>query len=185
MYMALSIPIEIAGTGATTFSTAGSALAAGTQLTAGTGSVANTTLFVRVPLAASPAVTAYATGISFSQQIAGAPIYQDPAQGNAVFNFNSTQSFASPVKIEGGNAASAGSVVFTLSATGAECAKGAQTGTVTLTLSSFALSGSYVRVASDTTTTATVTVTAVNTPTEGGFHTCSAELRRLVLLGYA
>lgn len=185
--MALSIPIEIAGTGATTFSTAGSALDASTRLTAGTGSIANTTLFVRVPLAASPAVTAYATGVSFAQQIAGAPIYTAQGQNNAVYTFASTQSFAAPVTLQGGNAASSGSVVFTLTADGAACAKGVQTGTVTLTLSSFALSGAAAtRVASETTATATVTVTAVNTASSDplGSYTCDAEVRRLRWLGY-
>jgi hypothetical protein len=188
--MALSIPIEIAGTAPFTFSTAGSALDAGERLTGGTGSVANTTLFVRVPLAASPPVTAYATGISFSQQIAGAPIYTAQGQDNSIFEFNTAQSFATPVVLQGGNAASSGSVTFRLTALGAECAKGIQTGTVTLTLSSFALSGnagstSIVKTASDTTATTTITVTAVNTASEGdGIYTCQAEARRLWVLGY-
>lgn len=188
--MAISIPLEIAGTGTFTFTTAGSALDANERLTGGTGSIANTTLFVRVPLASSPPVTAYATGISFSQQVAGAPIFAGPNPGNSVFLFDSTQSFTTPVKIAGGNAASAGSVVFTLTALGAECAEGVQTATVTLTLSSVALSGnpgssSIVRTDSETTANATITVTAVNTPSEGdGLYTCQAEARRLWVLGY-
>ena len=187
--MALSIPIEIAGTAPFTFTTAGSALDAGERLTGGTGSIANTTLFVRIPLASSPPVTAYATGISFTQNIAGAPIFTSPDQESSIFIFNSTQSFATPVKLTGGNGAAVGSIAFTLTALGFDCAQGVQTGTVTLTLSSVALSGnsgstSIVRTAGETTAAANITVTAVNTPSDGGVYTCEAEARRLWVLGY-
>lgn len=187
--MALTIPLEIAGTGTFAFTTAGSALAADQRITGGTGSIANTTLTVRIPSSANPPVTAYATGAAFSQTIAGAPIFTAQGQESSIFIFNSSQSYTTPVKLMGGNGATSGTIVFALTALGSACAEGVQTGTVTVTLSSYALSGNVnsttiVLTAADTSPSASITVTAVPTASEGNVHTCDAEARRLALLGY-
>lgn len=185
--MALTIPFEIAGAGATTFSSAGSALAANQRLTAGVGSVANSALTIRIPTTANPPVTAYVSGHSFSQTTAGAAIFV--AQGTNVFTLSTSQAYASAVKLAGGNAASTGTIAIMLTAFGWECAQGVQTGTITLTVSSYALSGNpgsttIIATPAVTTSTATITVTAVPTASDSGEYTCEEEARRLWVLGY-
>lgn len=181
--MALNIPLEIAGVGVTTFTSA-TALSADQRLTGGLGSIANNTLFVRVPTAASPPVTAYATGMTFTQSKEGAPIFV--ANETGVFSLSTSQAFATPVKL---GANSVGTIAISLTALGYQCALGVQTGTITLTISSYALSGnaagtSVVAVPATALPTATISLTAVNVASDSGAFTCEEEARRLWVLGY-
>jgi hypothetical protein len=179
--MALTISFVASGAGLNTFTTAGSALAASQRITGGIGSVANNVLNIVSDSTQSPAVTAYVTNAAFSQTINGAPIFTAQGQDSTVFTFNSSQSFATPIKIASNQSQT---IAFALTAVGAECAQGVQTGTITLTLSSVALTGAAVRVDAETSSTINIPVTAVNTANDTGTVTCDAEARRLWALGY-
>ena len=183
--MSLDISFEATGVGLTTF-TSSTALAAGVLITAGIGSVANNALSLRIPTTFATAVSAYVTGVTFNQTINGAPIFTAQGQDNSVFAFYSPQSFATPILLQGGGSATSGTIAFQLSATGAECALDAQVASITLSLSSVALSGAGVRIVATPTSTVTVSVTAVNTPNNSGTgeFACDSEVRRLVTLGY-
>jgi hypothetical protein len=179
--MALTISFVASGAGLSTFTTAGSALSANQRLTGGVGSVANNVLNIVCDSTQSPAVTAYVTNAAFSQTINGAPIFTAQGQDSTVFTFSSSQSFATPIKMASDRSLT---IAFALTALGAECAQGVQTGTITLTLSSTALTGAAVPVAANTTATINIPVTAVNTASDSGLYTCEAESRRLWVLGY-
>lgn len=179
--MALTISFVASGAGLTTFTTTGTSLTADQRITGGIGSIANNTLNFVCDSTQSPAVTAYVTGAAFSQTLNGAPIYTAQGQDNAVFIFNSSQSYATPVKMASDDSQT---IAFALTAVGAECAQGVQTGTITLTLSSVALTGAAVRIDAETTSTINIPVTAVNTASDSGEYTCEAEARRLWVLGF-
>jgi len=181
--MALGITFVLSGDGTSTFTTAGSALESGTQIYGGTNSVATTPLFLAISATHTPAVTAYATGVEFTQTLNGSPGFEVTGIGNNIFTFICDEAFSSPVKMSG-NPFALGTIGVNVSADGAECASGVQTGTFTLTLSNIALTGNSVRVDCDTSSTVTLTVTAVNTPDSSGNYTCAAEARRLWALGY-
>jgi hypothetical protein len=180
--MALTISFVASGAGLTAFAnTANAALTADQRITGGIGSVANNVLNIVCDATQTPAVTAYATGAAFSQTIDGAPIFTAQGQDNSVFTFASSQSYATPVKItSNGNE----TIAFTLTALGSQCASGIQTGTITLTLSSVALTGADVRVDAETTSTISIPATATNVADDSGLYTCEAEARRLWVLGY-
>jgi hypothetical protein len=179
--MALTISFVASGAGLNTFTTAGSALVANQRITGGIGSVANNVLNIVCNSTQSPAVTAYVTGAAFSQSLNGAPIFTAQGQDSAVFIFASSQSYTTPVRLASNLSQT---IAFALTAVGAECAQGVQTGTITLTLSSVALTGAAVRVNAETSSTINIPVTAVNTANDTGTVTCDAEARRLWVLGY-
>lgn len=179
--MALTISFVASGAGLTTFTTAGSALSASQRITGGIGSVANNVLNIVCDSTQSPAVTAYVTGATFSQTIDGAPIFTAQGQDNSVFTFASSQSYTTPVKMASNQSQT---IAFALTALGAQCAADVQTGTITLALSSVALTGAAVRVDAETTATINIPVTAVNTADDSGLFTCEDEARRLWVMGY-
>lgn len=180
--MALTISFVASGAGLTAFTNTGNtALTADQRITGGIGSVANNALNIVCDSTQSPAVTAYVTGAAFSQTIAGAPIFTAQGQDNSVFTFSSSQSYTTPVKMASNQSQT---IVFALTALGAQCADSVQTGTITLTLSSVALTGAAVRVDANTTSTINIPVTADSTADASGLFTCEDEARRLWVLGY-
>lgn len=180
--MALTISFVASGAGLAVFTNTGNtALAADQRITGGIGSVANNALNIVCDSTQSPAVTAYVTGASFSQTIDGAPIFTAQGQDNSVFIYSSSQSYTTPVKMASDQSQT---IAFALTALGAQCANNVQTGTITLSLSSVALTGAAVRVDADTSATVSIPVTAVNTADASSLFTCEDEARRLWVMGY-
>lgn len=180
--MALTISFVASGAGLTAFTnTSNAPLTAGQRITGGIGSVANNVLNIVCDSTQTPAVTSYVTGASFSQTIDGAPIFTAQGQDNSVFIYSSSQSYATPVKMASNQSQT---IAFALTALGAQCADNLQTGTITLTLSSVALTGAAVRIDATTTSTVTIPVTAANTADDSGLFTCEDEARRLWVMGY-
>lgn len=180
--MSLTISFVASGAGLTAFTnTSNAPLTADQRITGGIGSVANNVLNIVCDSTQSPAVTAYVTGATFSQTIDGAPIFTAQGQDNSVFIYSSSQSYASPVVMASNRPLT---IAFTLTALGAQCADNIQTGTITLTLSSVALTGAAVRVNAATTATINIPVTAANTADDSGLFACEDEARRLWVLGY-
>lgn len=168
----INVPLEI------TYSSGQNIAASSTLLAAGTLSA--TTVNLRIPLTATFPVTAWVTGIVYSDEKSGAPIFVGGGAGQ-IWNIISSTTYPQILRFDGSS--TAGSVNISLSAIGQECALGKQTLTYILTLSSQALSGDsaggnvVVDVTNTTDITLATSVTAINTPFNN--RTCAAEHRRL------
>jgi hypothetical protein len=152
-----------------------------TSLAEGTLSSDNVT--VRIPTSFSHPVTAVVTGIEFSENKSGAPIFLGGAIGSIFFARNEV-SFPQVISFNG---TSRSSVNVSVSATGNPCAVGIQALNCIVSLSSTALSGNITGAripvtVSNPSITLTSTVSAINTPYAG--RTCRSEFLRLRNLEY-
>ena len=143
------------------------------------GTLSSNNVTIRIPTSFAHPVTAVVTGIEFSENKSGAPIFLGGAVGSVFFALNDV-SFPQTIT-------SNSSVTVSVSATGNPCAVGIQTLNYLVSLSSTALSGnssgaSIPVTVDNTSITLTSTVSAINTPHAG--RTCKAEFLRLRNLEY-
>jgi hypothetical protein len=142
------------------------------------GVLSSDNVTIRIPTSFTHPVTAVVTGVSFSENKSGAPIFLGGAVGT-IFTARNDVSFPQTIRFNG---ASSSLVNVSVSATGNPCAVGIQTLNYIVSLSSIALSGnsSGANVPVDvnnTTINLTTTISASNTPYAD--RTCQAEFFRL------
>lgn len=144
---------------------------------------------IRISQTLNSQITAYVTDISFSQTTYnGGPTFI-VTQNPGIFGFEAgtyASSITYPYKLYFGGGES-NTLAFRISATGTECASGAQVGTIYLTLSSQALSsnGSVLSAVSVNNTNyiasigTTVYCTPTRFPSDLGTYICQQEFARM------